>query len=508
MSKKRQYEENNASDNKKTKFNIPNINEYDEHGLTPLHKAVIGNSVKEVFELLNKGADIRVTVQNKEMMENEDFDRGERNIHINCHGDNIAHLAMQNGSQNMVGAIAAKDINLFKAKNELNLTPLGSGAASKHFETVEYYLEYIEPSINTLKDDEDDISLEFAIDNGNYKMVKLLLEHGSNPHFTRDQSNSYNPAMVKAAEGSTDIMEILFKYGVDINAVGYDNNTPLHQIIKYGDDKKNANIEFLLKHGASLDIKNDDGLDPIQMSIGDDISISEEAKVMLSKALAVDLACGGKDIFDYKLENLPKSLFEYVDYDTEHNFMISRINHKIMNHKTTSLKQVMENAEHILNNIKESANKTGLDLGNIHRYLSSFIKDVGFFGEHVNLDEGVPTLFKLSLDSIHKSKEHNKQWEKLKEDLTDHEIAKARILLSSNYLEKAAKQVAINNNAPKISKDIVEKSNLLDHMSDLFKDMNVKLVSHGELEELEAIESEIFDVIMAGEYSSSDEDVA
>jgi len=92
-------------------------------------------------------------------------------------------------------------------------------------------------------------SLCMAAARGNLEDVKAALAGQANIHTQTNMGEQV--AHFAAASGSILIMDLLFNYGANINAVtrGYENVTPLYLAIKH---KHVALVEWLLNHGARI----------------------------------------------------------------------------------------------------------------------------------------------------------------------------------------------------------------------------------------------------------------
>ncbi|WP_264683264.1 MULTISPECIES: ankyrin repeat domain-containing protein [unclassified Wolbachia] len=70
--------------------------------------------------------------------------------------------------------------------------------------------------------------LHFAIKNGSSKaLIKFLLESEARLDLANDEG--YYPVHIAVNNGSIDILELLIKYGADVNAVDWKGRTPLHK---------------------------------------------------------------------------------------------------------------------------------------------------------------------------------------------------------------------------------------------------------------------------------------
>ena len=147
--------------------------------------------------------------------------------------------------------------------------------------------------------------------------VRLLLEHGANPHLPNN--NGITPIMAAAGLGSTDAdtrgifttedteqrsiasLELLLKAGADINAPSTGGGrtagqTPLHGAAFWG---WNGVVQFLVDHGAKLDAKDARGMTPVDSAMGRAggnsrggarIDVHEDTAALLQKLMAAAAA--------------------------------------------------------------------------------------------------------------------------------------------------------------------------------------------------------------------------
>lgn len=112
----------------------------------------------------------------------------------------------------------------------------------------------------------------------NVNAIKILLELGANVHHIDKQKRGVVHAL---ASGSKNIncqeaIEILLNEKPDINSADIMGNTPLHVVVEEDSIYKASNkikdqvtafiINILLKHGASIHIKNNDDETPLKLA--------------------------------------------------------------------------------------------------------------------------------------------------------------------------------------------------------------------------------------------------
>ena len=108
---------------------------------------------------------------------------------------------------------------------------------------------------------------------GHLEAFEMLIEHNPDIHTQTDHGAS--PLHLAAASRHVDIMQVLLDRGANPNARDNNNSTPLHYSSWYEDaefssDRGGGVVEgarLLLKHGAIIDAKNDEGKTPLQLAL-------------------------------------------------------------------------------------------------------------------------------------------------------------------------------------------------------------------------------------------------
>lgn len=91
-------------------------------------------------------------------------------------------------------------------------------------------------------------ALELAINNGNDKIVELLVKYGANTN--EMLSNRWFPLLWSIEMGNvTSIPEILINNGANVNQVGMEDKTPLHYAAEKNYD---AIARQLIQNGANV----------------------------------------------------------------------------------------------------------------------------------------------------------------------------------------------------------------------------------------------------------------
>ncbi|CAG5096951.1 Similar to ANK3: Ankyrin-3 (Homo sapiens) [Cotesia congregata] len=261
-------------------FHINNLNKHPCE--TPLHKAVLNNDSIFISALLSKGGD----ASSKNEL-----------------GDTPLHLAIEKKNFDIVRILlnGGADLN---AKNNFNVTPLSLAVHVGNFEIFEYLLNR-GPDINTsctIADLKEYTPLHLAVvndSNHGKRMIEHLLKRSAEinaleksgftalhlailkerrpiidlllDHTNIKIENNYkiSPLCIAAALGDFKTVSSLINQGALINtSCDYDNEpkscTVLHLAARNGNK---ATLEILLKEGADVQARNEDGETPLHIAV-------------------------------------------------------------------------------------------------------------------------------------------------------------------------------------------------------------------------------------------------
>jgi len=109
-------------------------------------------------------------------------------------------------------------------------------------------------------DKRGNIPLFWAVLNGHYNIIRVLLKYGgvNQTNYIGDSSLHY-----AIKRGQMDIITELVSNGAVVDVQNNEGYTPLHLAVIEGDSKM---VEYLLNSGARADIKTIDGFTPIHLS--------------------------------------------------------------------------------------------------------------------------------------------------------------------------------------------------------------------------------------------------
>jgi len=128
--------------------------------------------------------------------------------------------------------------------------------------------------------------LRFAIEVGNVKLVRTLLGSRVNVNFCLDNIGNMplHIALMNQNEHTEEIIELLYKWGADINKQNSKGDTPLHTALMNQNEHTEQIIDLLIKFGADIDKHNNDNSTPLIFAL-------KSKKLSLIKKL---VNCGAK----------------------------------------------------------------------------------------------------------------------------------------------------------------------------------------------------------------------
>jgi len=116
------------------------------------------------------------------------------------------------------------------------------------------------------RDKHGQTQLHRAAATGNLAKITQFLKRGVDVN-VRDHAG-WSPVHEAALAGQTEILQLLVEHGGDVNARGLNNDTALHDACENG----HADIvKVLLLNGADLEVVNDDGKKPLDVTDDEDI---------------------------------------------------------------------------------------------------------------------------------------------------------------------------------------------------------------------------------------------
>jgi cytohesin len=243
------------------------VNAKDEHGGTPLHRAVFFNSgQKEIVELLlANGAEVNAKDDDGETP----LDVATRSKHPNASAETADLLRKHGGKHGVInGAAAGGDIEAVKgfltAGTDVNAKDAGGETPLYHAATKEIAELLIANGAEVnAKDDDGRTPLHDAVFGGHKEVAELLISKGANVN-AEEGGFFRTPLHDAAVFGHKEIAELLIAAGADVNANGIIGWTPLH----YAADNGQKEIaELLIAEGADMNANTDNGETPLDIAM-------------------------------------------------------------------------------------------------------------------------------------------------------------------------------------------------------------------------------------------------
>jgi ankyrin repeat protein len=215
----------------------------DRGGRTPLHIAAESGDVAAIQQLLDRGADINVTVRSTEY-ENSDW------------GDTPLHLASRNGKMDAAKFLIARGANLNLA-NDRGVTPLH---LATHSPEIAQLLLASGAAANA-PDALGRTPLQCAAadpDDKDARTLGLLLRSGAK---INEKDHAGRTALgYAAAYTNPDAAFVLLKSGADLQLADQYGATPLHIAARTGDPQL---VDLLVRAHAPVNVTDDFGCAPL-----------------------------------------------------------------------------------------------------------------------------------------------------------------------------------------------------------------------------------------------------
>lgn len=151
----------------------------------------------------------------------------------------------------------------FNMRNKRNYykTPLMYAAEDSSVGVVDLL---IDGGADTNLKDEDNLTvLHWAIYSNDAEKMKCLLEHCPKNFENARDDGGWAPLHLAAKYGLVEIINVLIKFGADINIRKLDSRVPLHVATMF---KRVEAVDVLLKHGADIEAKDRDGRTALHMA--------------------------------------------------------------------------------------------------------------------------------------------------------------------------------------------------------------------------------------------------
>jgi ankyrin repeat protein len=255
-----------------------NINEKDEHGLTPLMDAAWVGSVDAMKLLLDHGADPNLTnsagstalmLATTEIAKVRTLVARGANVNlVTARGRTALFLAaMSDRSADIVRLLISAGADV-KVVDGMKMTVLHSAALGNDADTVRVLLDAGLDA--NARDFQEFTPLIYAASNTNLSMVRLLLAKGADVNAVSNDGSfqkvkagtlgqgQFTALIMAAPFGSTELVKTLLDAGAKVNVQDVRGMTPL--MLAVATDRQNADlVRALLAKGADVNIKSRSG---------------------------------------------------------------------------------------------------------------------------------------------------------------------------------------------------------------------------------------------------------
>ncbi|XP_018566052.1 transient receptor potential channel pyrexia-like [Anoplophora glabripennis] len=242
----------------------------------PLHCAAFGDSCDTAMILLHNGASVQA-------LTNTRFNSKESVLHCAVRANSVAcirlfsheggdvgqvefsgmspvHLAADLGrTQGLKILLEVKGVNVNAKTKDKEQTALHLAAENSHAECIEVLLE--KGANADIKNHMSQTPLHLAARAKAHLCVELLLEKGrANPNIEDCDKRTALHTAIGRTSVSSDIIDILIKYGAHVNKRDQFGYTPLHVAALNG---LSQCVEMLINHGADVTTKSKCGITPL-----------------------------------------------------------------------------------------------------------------------------------------------------------------------------------------------------------------------------------------------------
>jgi ankyrin repeat protein len=219
-----------------------NFGVQNEDGQMPLHLASMHNHPNIVALLLKLGAPVDLKDSNDMtplLCALESFGSG-----------GVVQLLLEHGAS-------------VNARNKRGWTPLHSASASEETPPdVVASLLKLGADVDAL-DNDNMTPLLCAFEwYGSNEIAQLLMEHGAGVHVRNKKSQT--PLHLASRWRHTDVLASLLKLGADVDSSDSDGMTPLLHALVH--QNQSSAVKLLLKHGASVHVRNRNGQMPLHLA--------------------------------------------------------------------------------------------------------------------------------------------------------------------------------------------------------------------------------------------------
>lgn len=227
------------------------INEWDNYGMTPLHKAAIQGYLFTVQALLTKGANAHKTNAQKQLpihsalfvpifCEEEILQNKEKIVREllpftpevltmqDTDGNTIVHLLATNRFDSIITQLIDMNPQLAFIKNNASLYPIHTAILNQQFNAIDFLLSI--KNVATLTDSQQCLPLHYAARYGTAEMVRSCCLATENIDSRDGQGRT--PLLCAAYAGNEETLAALIKNGADPKCTDYQGFSILHVAVK------------------------------------------------------------------------------------------------------------------------------------------------------------------------------------------------------------------------------------------------------------------------------------
>ena len=173
------------------------------------------------------------------------------------------YYAAMLGFRDLAEHLIAEHPKHVNAKGGLRETPIHVAASAGHAGILSLLLEH--GAKVDMRDESGRTPLYLASEFGQLKAGQVLLDRGADIKARSPKSDyCWTPLFRAVLNRHFEYSRMLLKRGAVIDAPDCDSETVLHMAVRWGDTQA---VQFLLEHGADVNVRNKDGQTPVQIAL-------------------------------------------------------------------------------------------------------------------------------------------------------------------------------------------------------------------------------------------------
>ncbi|GJQ67948.1 Wtrw [Trypoxylus dichotomus] len=219
---------------------------------TPLHCAAFGDSPETAMILLNNAAKVHALTTSP-----------------NNNHESVLHCAVRANAVACVRLFTAEGADVGQVEYS-GMSPIHLAADLGHVQCLKIMLEAKGNNVNAKTRERDLTALHLAADGGYVECIEVLLEKGADTNVKNHRGQT--PLHLAARAQAYDCVELLLrKGGADPNIADYDRRTALHAAV--GKAARSYDIiEVLVRWGADVNAKDQYGYTPLHIAALNELS--------------------------------------------------------------------------------------------------------------------------------------------------------------------------------------------------------------------------------------------